>query len=370
MKREAKILDIVKNKIMDSYREDISLLVVYGNNKDMNDGNLGTRFYFVPKSERGRSLSIQFIIEDVSYDLFPMRWERLVQNAAMDSPQGYILLDTEVIYYDNEESLERFNGLKNSLRVMLSGSYNEELLNKAYEYFNETYIYLYNMKKYETSLSSVRIEAGKLLDKIANALGFANTHYYNNGNGTILIDSMKLDKLPVDYKVLVDNILFASSAMDIYKHAWTLVENTRLLLKDLKQNYCQTELFDTLFEGYYEELKKSLNKCKHAVKDKNYYRLYELFSFIQEEVSQFMAKVEDGIWYNNRNAYIEYNEYFNKAFKADFLDLVSRKEDALILEAIEKFEEGIVAMIKDHKIDILEFDSVESFESYFNKTKG
>lgn len=106
------------------------ILVSYGNNANT-IGNLGIRLYFIPKNERGKKLSTQFIIEDVSYDLFPMSWERLVANAAMDSPQGYLLLDAEVVYCCDEEALNKFEKLKKSLKVVLSGEYGDALLNKA-----------------------------------------------------------------------------------------------------------------------------------------------------------------------------------------------------------------------------------------------
>lgn len=365
MKRDKKILEIIKNKIENDYKNDILLFVMYGNNKKEADENLGIGFYFIPKDERGKKLSTQFIVEGVSYDLFPMSWERLIANAAMDSPQGYLLLDTEVIYYSNEEVLNRFENMKGSLQTVLSGKYDEMLINKAYEYFNESYIYLYNMYKYKNSMSSVRLEAGKLLNKIANAMGFANREYYKNGNGSILSDSLKLKKLPKDYEVLVNDIIFSASSEEIYLKSLVLVENTRELLLDMKKENKQVELFETLFTGYYEELKKSINKCKSAVSQKDYYKLFELFSYIQEEVGQFVAKVEEGIWYDDRNAYLEYSKYFNDIFGLDLLELTSQKDDEKILMAIDKFEKELISLVRKNQIKLLDFKSMEEFEIYF-----
>jgi len=365
MKRDKKILEIVKNKIIDEYKNDILLLVAYGNKKRDEDENLGIRLYFIPKNERGKKLSTQFIVEGVSYDLFPMSWERLIANAAMDSPQGYLLLDTEVVYYSDEEALNRFENMKDSLKIVLSGKYDEALVNKAYEYLNESYIYLYNMYRYKESMSSVRLEAGKLLNKIANALGFANRMYYKNGNGSVLRDSLNLEKLPKDYEALVNDIIFSTSSEEIYLKSLSLVENTRELLLDRKKENKQAELFETLFTGYYEELKKSINKCKLAVSQKDYYRLFELFSYIQEEVSQFIAKVEEGIWFDDRNAYVEYSKYFNDIFGVDLLELTSQKDDEQILMAIDKFEKELISLVRKNQIRVLDFKSVEEFKIYF-----
>jgi hypothetical protein len=125
-------------------------------------------------------------------------------------------LHYDYVYCSDEEALNRFENMKDSLRTILSGKYDEVLVNKAYEYFNESYIYLYNMNKYKNNISSVRLEAGKLLNKIANAMGFVNREYYKNGNGSVLGDSLKLERLPKDYKALVDDILFSTSSEEGY----------------------------------------------------------------------------------------------------------------------------------------------------------
>lgn len=196
-------------------------------------------------------------------------------------------------------------------------------------------------------------------------MGFVNREYYKNGNGSVLGDSLKLERLPKDYKALVDDILFSTSSEEIYLGSLRLVENTRELLLAMKKENKQSELFETLFTGYYEELKKSINKCKSAVSQKDYYKLFELFSYIQEEVGQFIAKVEEGIWYDDRNAFVEYSKYFNDIFGLDLLELTSQKDDEQILMAIDKFEKDLISLVKKNQIKLLDFKSVEEFEIYF-----
>lgn len=365
MKRDSEILEIIKNKIIAEYTNDISLLVVYGNNTTNINGNLGTSLYFIPKTERGKKLSTQFIVEGVSYDLFPMSWERLIANAAMDRPQGYLLLDTEVVYCSDEKALNKFEDLKRSLKLVLSGEYDEVLLNKAYEYFNESYIYLYNMARYRECISSVKLEAGKLLNKISNALAFVNNTYYKNSNGSTIKDSLKLEKIPKDYKILVDAIVFSNSREEIHLKSSFLVENTREFLLTMKKKNKQPELFETLFTGYYEELKKSINKCKNALNENDYYKLFELFAYMQEEVSQFIAKVEEGVWYDDRNAFVEYKKYFNDIFEVDLLKVLSQKDNKEIIRTLDKFEENLITLVKKNGIQLLDFKSVKDFGSYF-----
>lgn len=365
MKNDQRILKIIERRIMEAYPEEIAMLVLYGNKKEQEKENLGMGLYFIPKTEKGKSLSTQFVVEGVSYDLFPISWDRLIANAAMDSPQAYLLLDTEVVYCVDEKALERFNGLKESLETMLSGRYEEALLNKAYEYFNESYIYLQNMVLYGESMQSVRLEAGKLLNKIANALGFVNHTYYQNGNGSVLRDSMRLERLPLDYQKLVEGVLFAETGEEVYKKSCELVKDTREFLLAKKKENAQEESLEILFTGYYEELKKSINKCRNAIDQKDYYALYELLSFIQEEVAQFLAKVEEGIWYDDRNVWMEYQKAFFGHFDQDLLEMVSKRDDEEIRQAIDRFETDFRDLMKENGIHLMEYASLDEFEQDF-----
>lgn len=364
MDRNQRIINILIKTIETKYKNDIAMLVLYGNKKTSNDGNEGVELYFIPSNDRGRELSCQFIVEGVSYDVFPMRWERLIANAAMDSPQAYLLLDTEILYCANDEALHRFQQLKSSVSLLLGGEYDEALINKAYEYFNESYIYLYNMLTFK-DLGTIRLEAGKLLNKIATALGFANRSYNSNGNGSVLRDSFDLEELPRDYSDLVDSILFATAAEEVSNKCLELVHSTRDFLLNKKKAHAQEESFDTLFVGYYEELKKSINKCQNAVEHNDYYKLYELCSYMQEEVGQFIAKAQEGVWYDDRNAFIDYGLHFTRILGVDLLEAVASRDDHRIMKTIQRFEDNLIALIEENNVKLLMFSSVDQLESYF-----
>jgi len=74
---------------------------------------------------------------------------------------------------------------------------------------------------------------------------------------------------------------------------------------------------------------------------------------------------EEGIWYDDRNAFVEYGKYFNDIFGLDLLELTSQKDDEQILMAIDKFEKELISLVKKNQIKLLDFKSVEEFEIYF-----
>ena len=53
-------------------------MVVYGSYVYSTEDPLSdVDFYFIPGSDRAYQLARTFIIEDIGYDLFPMKWERI-----------------------------------------------------------------------------------------------------------------------------------------------------------------------------------------------------------------------------------------------------------------------------------------------------
>lgn len=364
-----RVLEIIKKKIMTDYKEEVSLLVQYNTRMSLEEETMGLDFYFVPKSDSAHQLSTQFIIEGISYDLFPMGWNRLLKIAAMDSPQAYLILDSNIVYSPDEEALARFNQYRADLKKVLSGDYAEALLNKSFEYFNETYIYLYNMEHVATSLLDVKIESSKILSQLANALAFANNDYYKGGQGSevsIIESSFKLTKLPESYQTLVENIIYSTDLKTLVELIHELIQNTRSFLHTQKLLLAQPEPFETFFVGYYEELKGIINRFKIALNHQDYIKLFSLASYIHEELSQFMMKVESGVWFDDRNVYSEYSQVFDNYFKVDLLRLISDKNDQAIQKSISDFESQFILLLQHHNINLLSFDSVETFEQYFS----
>ena len=180
------LIDIIIKKIEKEYKNDIELLVRYDIKSKSVENNPGLNLYFIPKTEKANQLSFQFIIDGIGYDLFPMKWDRLLKVAAMDSPQAYLFKEAEILYVGDEEAFFRFNQLKEALDDVLDGKYGEALLNKAYEYLNESYIYLSNIQSRCKTVLDVKIEASKLLKQIANVIAFVNHDYYLGGNGSFV----------------------------------------------------------------------------------------------------------------------------------------------------------------------------------------
>jgi len=369
MKYDKNILNIVKDKIQREYADDVSLIVLYATKENRDYNNIGIDFYYIPKTAKASKLSTQFIIDGTSYDFFPMSWERLVSNAALDSPQAYLLLDTQVVYYANGEDLMRFNNLvENTKRNLYEDSFNM-LYHKSYEFFNEVYIYLYNIDNVAKRILDVRIECSKMLNHIAVCLGYINRQYYNSGNGSsvsIIEESFKLDMLPENYENTVKAIIFSKNIDEANNLVKKLIKDTRNFLTEMLLKTVQKEPFETLFTGYYEELKSILNWFRIAIEKKDYIKMFSLAAYMHEEIAVFMMKTQSGLWYNDRNVYSEYSGYFDEYFSIDLVEAICNQDDKTICERLDNFEAKIIKYMKLKNVEIKEFESIEQFQEYFN----
>ncbi|GAA0180173.1 hypothetical protein SH2C18_29130 [Clostridium sediminicola] len=368
MKNKERIINIIKSKIESDYKDDVAILAVYGSYAmGINDEKSDVDFFYIPKTDRANALCYQFIIDGIGYDLFPIRWERLVKIAALDQPLTAVITESKVIFSSTEEDLNRYEGYRKSILKICSPQGQSVLLNKSYEYFNECFIYLHNMKSEVKNMIDLRIESSKIISKIVIVLAFANHTYYKRGMGMNIKDSFELKKLPKDYKALINLIIEASDSKEIIEACEILIKNTREFLLEQVKSKKQQEPYETIFVGYYEELKSVINKMMRACDKKDEYSAFIIAAYFHEEVAQFMAKSEEGIWYNDRNYYSEYSKSFETFIGVDLMKLAAMKEFSALKEAVNEFETKFVDLLVKKGVTIKSYDSIDEFEVDYQK---
>ncbi len=362
MENKQRIIDAILNKIQTDYKDDVAILAVYGSYiMGTADARSDVDFFYVPKTDRALNLTYQFIIDGIGYDLFPIRWDRLLKIAAFDQPLAAVITESKVIYSATEDDLQRYESYRNNMLKLCTEEGAQIMLNKAYEYFNEVFIYLANMQREGLRLIDLRIEASKVISKVVMTVAYANHTFYKKGLGSNIKDSFKLPKLPKDYQSLVETIITSDDEEALTALTVELVDGTRDFLMVRSVDYAEPEPFETLFVGYYEELKSVINKMLRACDQQDQLTAYAVATYFHEEISQFLAKVETGLWYNDRHVYQEYSGVFEKIFNIDLIELVARGDFEALKTAVEKLDADFVALLKRQNVDIVHFDSIDAF---------
>lgn len=367
MKDIFKITEIIKEKIEKKYSNDIAIFAYYGSYAmGLEEEKSDLDFFFIPKTERGKELGLQFIIEDIGFDLFPISWERIARIVSLDQPLAAVITKSKVLYSATDEDLNKYLGLKEKLSQLYSANEGEIMIRKGFEYLNETYINLFNMKNGTKKLSDVRIEAGKIISNVLMTVALVNQTYYKRGIGRAVYEALEFNKLPRDFKKLIDKIIYGKQTVEIIENSEELIKNVRSLLNDELKKLCDKEPYETFFVGYYEELKSSLNKVVRACESGDYYTAFLRAAFIQEELCRFIAKSEEGIWYNEYNDYEEYKSFYNELVGIDLMssiDELDKLKDS-IMELDKKFKKLLI----EKNVAIVEFEGIKEFEKFFKES--
>ena len=116
-----KLVKWIVNKVRTEYADDVSLVLIYGSyaNGTANSKS-DVDCYYIPKSEHGYHLAVDFIIEGVGYDIFPMSWERVEKIADLSENMAPLVGDAYIIYSGSTDDAERFKTLQARLKSNLS----------------------------------------------------------------------------------------------------------------------------------------------------------------------------------------------------------------------------------------------------------
>ena len=365
MKDLMRLTEIIKRKIENHYSDDIAIFAYYGSYATgLQEENSDIDFYFIPKSEKGKEMSIQFVVDGIGIDLFPITWERIARIATLDQPLTAVITKSKVLYSASPEDEKKFLYLQDKLEELFSPTEFELMTSKCMDYLVEAYTNLFNMKFASDNLDEVKIESSKLISNILLALAFINNTYYKRSIGRAVQEALNFEKLPQDFKVLVDRIISEKEIIHIVNDCEKLIFNVRSLLLSELSAVSDKEPYETLFIGYYEELKSSINKVIRACNNNDYYTAFFRSALIQEETSRFLSKAEQGIWYSKRNAYSTYKKSYDEILGINLLDSMdnlSQLKD-LVIDLDIKLRDTLIK----RDVELLEFESIEDFDQFYN----
>ncbi len=280
---------------------------------------------------------------------------------AFDTPITYVVGNSKVLYSRNESVLDRFHVLKEGLNTFTKAGPSESLLHKAYEYLNDAYVNLYNINLGTSDLLDRRIEATKIIGKLAQCVGYANANYYPDGIRKGVRQSYDLAYLPNDYKNLVKAAINSSSKEELTSNIEKLLLNTRVFLKEQQIGFSEHETYDLMI-GYYEEWKRVVWQTEVATLEDNQEELFMIVGYFLEEIALFLTAIEEGVWYNDRNVFNEYKKSIESLLEQDLFELVKDKNYVTLMDSIRSFEQKFVMRLENNGVQIAKYNTVEEFE--------
>ncbi len=92
---------------------DVAIFAYYGSYAtDEATENSDIDFFYIPKTEKSNALSIQFIVDGIGIDLFPISWDRIARIVSLDQPLTSVITKSKVLYASSPEEKEKYFFLK------------------------------------------------------------------------------------------------------------------------------------------------------------------------------------------------------------------------------------------------------------------
>lgn len=272
-----KIVTWIKNKVKTEYADDISVVLIYGSyiNGSANSKS-DVDCYYIPKTERGYDLAVDFIIEGVGYDIFPIPWERVTSIADLEESLSPLVGDVQIIYYSNISDLQQFKALQERLKNnLLDVQYVRNIAVKRCEDANRLCAQM-NMSH---KASEVRKIAGNIIMLLADAVAVYNHDYYHFGLKK-QFENLQNNFPDVPRCIVTDykNVVEASDADDVKLHTMKMFNDVCEYLDmecnvqevSLEKGIEENELDASWLAGLYEEISSTFNKVYVCCENGNY----------------------------------------------------------------------------------------------------
>ena len=279
------LLAAIVEKIETTYAQDISLFICYGSYVT---GAYGAAsdidFFFVPKTKRGYQLGVQFILDDIGYDLWPVSWERLAKISDLEEQIASILMDGEVLFACSEDDLLKLEHLKQNLQQKLR---EEAVIRKmSMKYMDQAKSMYFDMPTHESS--RLLIEAVQIAETLLFAIALLNGTYTRKGLKRIEAELQRFSIKPDGFLETYRKLIRSQTKAEIQNLAHELIFETEAIWKARFEGHPETADPADL-AGFYEEFKSTYNKLLLACDEKNYENAYYSAFMIDRETASFLV---------------------------------------------------------------------------------
>ncbi|MFF2909731.1 kanamycin nucleotidyltransferase C-terminal domain-containing protein [Paenibacillus sp. NPDC057934] len=320
------VFDVAKsllNHIEKVYAEEIAIVAYYGSYAQ---GTATKRsdldFFFIPATPKGYDASVQFIIDDISFDFWPISWERAERMASFQEDKTTIITDCKLLYTRSDEERKRFMKLRETTSALQASENAQKMIEKAEAELRDVYVHLYKLTraKESGSLTFYRTEAHGILTKVFQSLALLNRTYYSKGFGKNKEQILSLQIKPARLETYIEMITRSGVNADILEACEALAADTLELILAQKEKHYSKPAYPDRMKGFYEEEKGVLDKIITACERNDFDTAFFSAVHVQDSIAAFLFYAETGQWPSDYTTDFTYQEQYRQL---GFPDLVS-----------------------------------------------
>lgn len=344
-----RVVQWILNKVTSEFADDVSLVLIYGSYMNGTANRKSdVDCYYIPKTEHGYDMAVDFMIEGVGYDIFPIPWERVEKIADLLENMSPLVGDVKIIYHNSTSDIERFQMMQERLKRNLSNdTYVRKIAARRCEEAGRLCVMLDQNRR----ASEIRKIAGNMIMTLADAVAVYHHDYYHFGLKRQYEDLK--NNFPDVPRTIIDgyrNVVEAIELEDVKKNALRLFDDVcgyldvTFSLPEVFENKNTTvnKLDAAWLASLYEEISSTFQKIYMCCESGNHILAFLSAVCLQRELDD--AKEAGSPVY-------------------DLLGDFNYKELSSLAETTHKIENDLVQLITDNNGFIKKYDSFEQFES-------
>lgn len=362
------VADVIVNRIKTHYPQDVAIVGYYGSYLQ---GRATERsdldFFFIPATPRGSELELQFIIDEISFDFWPIGWDRANGMARFQEWNTTIIADCELLYVRSEEDRVRFMELRKTITSMSEPSNLMTLINKSEDVLRDCFSNLTNYRLAGNSmdLSYCRMVAYDITSDIFRCLALLNQTFYKRSWGHYRDQVNNLPLKPEQLNQYLDTIMFSKSVAEITHACEQLTIDTLHLISSKKPSQDGMRSYKDQLKGYYEEERGMFNKLLTACEKGRYETAFFVAIGVQDGLARRLYAAEKGQWPGLFDLG-DYREFYYRYGYPDLSALLDPTDLEPLRLAVLKIIEMLEDQLRSEDVPMNKFSSVAEFEIFIN----
>lgn len=361
------VADIIIKHIKTHYPQDVAIVGYYGSYLQ---GRATERsdldFFFIPATARGRQAECQFIIEGISFDFWPIGWDRAERMATSEEWSTTIIGECELLYVRSKEDLAKFMKLRDTISSIREPFNTLTSLNRAEAAIRDCFTSLikFQLAGDSVDLSYCRTQAQEIAANIFRTLALINQTYYTRMWGHYREQVRNLQIKPGKLDQYLDTIMFSHSKEEIKTACEQLTTDTLNLISERKNSLQSNRSYKDCMKGYYEEERGMLNKLLTACEKGHYETAFFVAIGVQDGLARILYAAEQGHWPGIFDLG-EYREIYYRFGYPDLAALLDPKDFEPLRMAVLQLIEKLENHLRSEGVTLNQFDSVAEFESFY-----
>lgn len=364
------VANVLIDHVKQAYPEEIAIIAYYGSYAQ---GTATARsdldFFFIPATAKGYGASLQFIIDGISFDFWPIDWERAGRMASFEESKTAIIADCKLLYARSDGDRDRFMKLREGVTAMQSPEHAGRLAQKAEDELRNAYVHLYKMSRAAEpgELAFYRMEVGHVLVAVLQALALINGTYYTRGFGKNKDQLLRLPVRPASLEPLMAAIMHSSLTGTILQACEQLTAETLELVLARKERYYESPSYPDRMKGCYEEVKGVLDKIITACESDDYDTAFFAALQAQDNIACCLFFAETGGWPSDLMSYAACHGPYKLMGLPDLAEALHAEDLSLLQAAVENLSTHLESQLRLRGVHINRFDNIGQFKAFLQE---